>query len=158
VTTLTRVYRFSASHRLHSPLLSDAENAAIFGKCNNPYGHGHDYVVSITVVGPVDARTGLILQIADLDELVQTKVLHVLAHSNMNEDVPRFKDTVPTTENVAVFIAEQIQQNWKDFISAASPRLYRVHIQETERNGFELLIPSAASEKRIESEGVLIHA
>ena len=158
MTTVTRVYRFSASHRLHSPLLTDAENIAIFGKCNNPYGHGHDYVLSITVAGPVDARTGLLLRIAELDQLVQTKVLGILAHSNINEDLPQFKDAVPTTENVALFIAEQLQQHWNDFVSPKRARLYRVHIQETERNGFELLIAKTVPQKRIESEGLLVHA
>ena len=155
---VTRVYRFSASHRLHSPLLTDSENTAIFGKCNNPYGHGHDYVLSVTAAGPVDARTGLILGIAELDRLVETKVLNALAHSNINEDIPRFKDTVPTTENIALFIAEQLQQHWASFIRAPRARLFKIHVQETERNSFELLIPSAVPQKRIESEGLLIHA
>ena len=155
---VTRVYRFSASHRLHSPLLSNADNAQIFGKCNNPYGHGHDYVLSVTVVGPVDTRLGLVLRIRELDELVQTRVLNLLAHSNINEDIPHFKDTVPTTENVALFIAEELRQHWGEFVSADEAHLRRVHVQETERNGFELLIPCAVSEKNVESEGLFVHA
>ena len=156
--SVTRVYRFSASHRLHSRLLTNAENAKIFGKCNNPYGHGHDYILSVTATGPVDARTGLVLRTAELDRLVQTKVLNVLAHSNINEDVPRFKDTVPTAENIAVFIAEQLREHWKQFVCQDNARLHRVHVQETERNGFELLIPCAVSEKKVESEGLFVHA
>lgn len=98
------------------------------------------------------------MRIAELDQLAETKVLKVLAHSNINEDVPEFKDVVPTTENIALFIAKHLQQHWNEFVSARNARLHRVHIQETERNGFELLIASGASEKRIESEGLLINA
>jgi 6-pyruvoyltetrahydropterin/6-carboxytetrahydropterin synthase len=152
------VYRFSASHRLHSPLLSNAENAQIFGKCNNPYGHGHDYVLSVTGAGSVDARVGLVLRIRELDELVETKVLKVLAHSNINKDIPHFKDTVPTTENIALFIAEQLQQHWNEFVSADKARLHRIHVQETERNGFELFIPATVSEKKVQNEGLFVHA
>ena len=158
MTILTRLYRFSASHRLHSPLLTDAENAAVFGKCNNPYGHGHDYVLSVSATGPLDARTGLVLRVAELDDLVEKRVLNVLAHSNINEDVPNFSVTVPTTENIAMFIAEQLQHHWTEFVSSARARLYRVHVQETERNAFELLIPSKVAEKNVDSEGLLIHA
>lgn len=160
MTIITRVYRFPASHRLHSPLLTDADNAATFGKCNNPYGHGHDYVLSVSATGPTDTRTGLVLRIAELDQLVETKVLNVLAHSNINEDVAYFKDTdaVPTTENIAVFIAKQLQHHWSEFVRSGYARLYRVHVQETERNAFELLIPSKVPEKNVDSEGLLIHA
>jgi 6-pyruvoyltetrahydropterin/6-carboxytetrahydropterin synthase len=97
VISLTRVYRFSASHRLHTPHLSDAENIAIFGKCNNPHGHGHNYVLSVTAAGLPDDRSGLLLQEKELDHLVQSKVLNAFSHCNMNVDIPQFRDVVPTT-------------------------------------------------------------
>jgi 6-pyruvoyltetrahydropterin/6-carboxytetrahydropterin synthase len=158
VTTLTRVYRFSASHRLHSPLLSDSENAATFGKCNNPHGHGHDYVLSLTVSGPVDQVTGLVIRLEELDALVKAEVLDVFSHVNMNVDVPQFVDLVPTTENVALVIADLVQNRWGAYISSKSVRLHRVHVQETERNAFEVVIPVRSEDARIETEGLLIHA
>jgi 6-pyruvoyltetrahydropterin/6-carboxytetrahydropterin synthase len=154
--SLTRVYRFSASHRLHSPLLSESENAAVFGKCNNPYGHGHDYVLSVTVAGNVNERTGLLISRRDLDQLVQEKVLHLFSHRNINEEVPQFADLVPTTENVTLVIADLLQQHWAAFIGEA--RLMRVHVQETERNGFEVLIPALPVDENLEIQGSLVHA
>ncbi len=85
--TLTRRYHFSASHRLHVDALSDQENSEIFGKCNNPFGHGHDYILSVTVQGRAGAKTGLIVQVSALDNLVETEVLSLFAHRNINLDV-----------------------------------------------------------------------
>jgi 6-pyruvoyltetrahydropterin/6-carboxytetrahydropterin synthase len=158
VISITRVYRFSASHRLHSRLLSDSENAATFGKCNNPYGHGHDYVLSITVAGAVDETTGLVIALAQLDALVQAEVLQLFSHRNINADVPQFADLVPTTENVALVIADLLQAHWGEYVASGSARLHRVHVQETERNGFEVLLPARPATQRIESEGLLVHA
>jgi 6-pyruvoyltetrahydropterin/6-carboxytetrahydropterin synthase len=154
--SLTRVYRFSASHRLHSPLLSESENAVVFGKCNNPYGHGHDYVLSVTVAGNVNERTGLLISRRDLDQLVQEKVLHLFSHRNINEEVPQFADLVPTTENVTLVIADLLQQHWAACVGEA--RLMRVHVQETERNGFEVLIPALPVDENLEIQGSLVHA
>lgn len=156
--SLTRVYRFSASHRLHSPLLTDGENAAVFGKCNNPHGHGHDYVLSVTVTGTVDERTGLLMPLKLLDRLLEEKVLHLFSHRNINVDVPQFADLVATTENVALVIANILQANWGSYVSQADTRLHRVHLQETDRNGFEVLLPAHPAAERVESEGLLIHA
>jgi 6-pyruvoyltetrahydropterin/6-carboxytetrahydropterin synthase len=158
VISVTRVYRFSASHRLHTPQLSDAENSALFGKCNNPHGHGHDYVLSVSAAGRPDVRSGLLLRIEELDQLVRAKVLNVFAHCNMNLDVPQFRNLVPTTENVALVIADLLQKSWREFITKGNARLHRVHIQETERNGFEVLLPERPAEEEIESEGLLAHA
>ena len=158
MTALTRAYRFSASHRLHSRLLTDDENAAVFGKCNNPYGHGHDYVLSVTVTGPVDRRTGLLLPVKELNELVRTRVLDLFDHSNINVDVPHFADMVPTTENVALVVTGLLSQYWSEHVTHSGVRLHRVHVQETERNGFEVVIPATPAIKRIESEGLLVHA
>lgn len=137
-TTITRLYRFSASHRLHSPSLSAAENVAVYGKCNNPFGHGHDYVLEVTASGNLDQQTGVLLPISKLDRLVQETVVQHFAYSNINLDMPQFKHLVPTTENVVLVITELLQQNWEAHLAGIPARLHRVHIQETDRNGFEV--------------------
>src|SRR5581483_795572 len=141
MTSVTRVYRFSASHRLHSAQLSDSENAEIFGKCNNPYGHGHDYVLSVTVAGEVDRESGLLAPIGTLDRLVETHILRRVAHRNLNLDVPELSGTVPTTENVTLMIATLLEEEWRTCFPAESKAtLWSVHLQETDRNGFEILM------------------
>lgn len=139
--TVTRRYRFSASHRLHSPALSAAENAQLYGKCNNPFGHGHDYVLEVTAQGKVDAFTGLIVPIPKLDRLVDYEILQLFASRNINLDVPQFAHRVPTTENVALVIANLLEEHWKAYLGDTGARLYRVHLQETDRNGFEIFVP-----------------
>src|SRR5207302_7017689 len=100
---LTRRYRFSASHRLHSPEMSDAENLATYGKCNNPYGHGHNYALEVTVSGPVDETTGMVCNLVDLDDCVSREVLSRYHLENLNM-VKEFAVTVPTTENLCIEI------------------------------------------------------
>src|SRR5271167_2377146 len=104
--TLTRRYPFAASHRLHSYELSLAENARLYGKCNNPYGHGHDYVLEVTVGGSIDPETGVLVPLKELDDLVETQVLKLFRNRNINMDVAPFKELVPTTENVVLVIAQ----------------------------------------------------
>jgi 6-pyruvoyltetrahydropterin/6-carboxytetrahydropterin synthase len=157
----TRIYRFSASHRLHSPQLGEAENARLYGKCNNPFGHGHDYALEVTAAGRVDDATGLLFPVSKLDRLVGEKILQLFASRNMNLDVPQFAHLVPTTENVALVIAGLLQRHWKAYLGGHAAHLRRVHIQETDRNGFEVLL--AAPERCVilkeeESESVTIHA
>lgn len=135
---LTRRYSFPASHRLHSGALSDLENREIYGKCNNPYGHGHNYVFEITVSGPVHPYTGQIVRVQDLDELVQERVLADFSHCNLNADIPEFRELVPTSENVALVIQARLNQKWKERFAAGGPRLDNVRLLETERNRFEL--------------------
>src|SRR6201981_21491 len=94
-----RRYRLSASHRLHCAGLSDSENAAVYGKCNNPHGHGHNYVVEVLASGPVDGETGMVIDLTLMDEAVRTRVLDRFDHANLNFD-PLFTRTVPTTENL----------------------------------------------------------
>ena len=127
---LGRRYRFAASHRLHTDKFSEAENARIFGKCANPYGHGHNYVLEISLSGEVDPATGMIANLADLDSFVNREVLEVFDHHSLNEDVPAFRETVPTTENLCIEIFERL----KTFPKA---RLERVRVQETSNNSFE---------------------
>ena len=128
--TLTRRYSFSASHRLHSNAMNDAENQTLYGKCNNPYGHGHNYVVEVTLAGTVDPATGMIANLVDLDAYVQKQVLADFDHRYINEEIPAFKTLVPTTENLCI----EIYNRLKGFTGA---KLDRVRIEETSRNSFE---------------------
>src|SRR3982074_2325533 len=104
MTKLTRRYKFSASHRLHSPSLTERENAELYRKCNNQFGHGHNYILEVAVRGPVDAQSGRVVNIGELDEYVERQVIRHLDHKDMNRDVPEFQDLVATTENLSVII------------------------------------------------------
>ena len=141
---VTRIYRFSASHRLHLDSLSSEQNAELYGKCNNPFGHGHNYRLEVSVVGPIHQVTGQMIPLGQLDALVQDHILTSFDHRNLNADVPQMADLVPTTENVLAVITGLLKQHWSDYIPAAA-RLYRVHIQETDRNGFRIDVPADAS-------------
>jgi 6-pyruvoyltetrahydropterin/6-carboxytetrahydropterin synthase len=164
--SLTRLYRFCGSHRLHCNALSDRENARIYGKCNNPYGHGHDYVLEVTASGPVDPVSGLLLPVAHLDRLVDDVVLRRFAHRNMNADLPEFAELVPTTENIALVITRLLQEHWDEYIYPPTARLARVFMRETDRNSFEVLLPvtsalapSVRSREASQLEGfVTVHA
>lgn len=157
MTFLTRRYRFSASHRLHSALLDDAENAELYGKCNNPYGHGHDYVLALTLAGEPDSVSGLIVPLAQLDDFVSEKILRLFAHRNINVDVPQFSQLVPTTENLVRVISALVEESWSDYFSELKIYPWRVHIQETGRNSFELDLRTAKTARvpLMESESVI---
>jgi 6-pyruvoyltetrahydropterin/6-carboxytetrahydropterin synthase len=137
VFRVTRRYQFSCSHRLDSPSMSEAENALVYGKCNNPYGHGHNYVLRVTARGPAD-RGGQAVNIALLDSLVEREVVGRLDHRNLNEDVDWFGPAVPTSENLAAAICLRLKRNWKAVFAGAWPRLDEVCIEETPRNIFEV--------------------
>jgi 6-pyruvoyltetrahydropterin/6-carboxytetrahydropterin synthase len=135
VIRVTRRYPFAASHRLHASALSADENRRIFGKCNNPFGHGHNYVLEVSVRGPVRAETGLAVPVGELDGLVREAVLDAFDHRNLNEEIPAFRDgLVPTTENVAVEIWRRLRTAWPP----GFPRLEKIRIAETDRNIFEM--------------------
>jgi len=127
---LGRRYRFSASHRLHSSKLSEEENRRVYGKCNNPHGHGHNYVVEVNVSGAVDPATGMIANLADPDGFVEREVIEPFDHKSLNEDVAAFRENVPTTENICKEIFERL----KHFPEA---KLERVRVEETGNNTFE---------------------
>ncbi|PYU19906.1 MAG: 6-pyruvoyl tetrahydrobiopterin synthase [Acidobacteria bacterium] len=127
---LTRRYALAASHRLNSPHLDEAENERIYGKCNNPYGHGHNYIVEVTVSGKVDPATGMIADLGELDGYVAREIIEPFDHMYLNKDVEAFRDHVPTTENLCMEIFERLKQ----FPSA---RLVRIRLEETGRNSFE---------------------
>jgi 6-pyruvoyltetrahydropterin/6-carboxytetrahydropterin synthase len=127
---LWRRYRFSASHRLHRAQLSEEENRALYGKCNNPYGHGHNYVVEVAVSGPVDRATGMIANLADLDAFVESEVIEPFDHKYLNEEIAEFRENVPTAENICIEIFKRL----KRFQRAT---LERVRVEETGLNSFE---------------------
>ncbi|NWT15381.1 PTPS synthase, partial [Vireo altiloquus] len=126
---LSRSVTFSASHRLHSKSLSDEENLKLFGKCNNPNGHGHNYkgkkVPSILLIDPV---SGMVMSLADLKEYMEEAIMEPLDHKNLDKDVPYFSEVVSTTENVAVFIWDNLQKLLPQGI------LHKVEVHETEKN------------------------
>jgi 6-pyruvoyltetrahydropterin/6-carboxytetrahydropterin synthase len=126
----TRAYTISASHQLHSDALSVEANRETFGKCNNPHGHGHNYRIEVTVGGPVDAATGMTINMATLDAVVRKEVLERFDHMNLNLD-PMFRDRVSTTENLCIGIFDLLR-------GALEPAaLETVRIEETENNFFE---------------------
>ncbi len=127
---LTRRYRFAASHRLHSAQFDEEENTRIFGKCNNPYGHGHNYVVEVAVSGPVDPATGMIANMTDLDAFVEREVIEPFDHKYLNEEIHEFRERVPTTENICIEIFNRL----REFPHA---KLERVRVEETSLNSFE---------------------
>jgi 6-pyruvoyltetrahydropterin/6-carboxytetrahydropterin synthase len=129
---LTRRYRFSASHRLDTPALSAEENRKLYGKCNNPYGHGHDYVLDVTVVGSPD-DSGQIVSREALDVLVAERILKRFDHRNLNTDIAELTGIVATTESLAVVIENALAHDWP-----LVAKLDRVRISETQRNIFEL--------------------
>jgi 6-pyruvoyltetrahydropterin/6-carboxytetrahydropterin synthase len=133
---LTRRYWFSASHRLHNPALDEAENTLVYGKCNNPGGHGHNYHVEITVAGPVNPHTGMVVDLAELDGLAQREILERFDQINLNDD-EGFTALVPTTENLCVQIYRLVRERWNQLPSARQARLERVRLEETSSNFFE---------------------
>jgi len=127
---LTRRYIFSASHRLHSDELSEAENLATYGKCNNPYGHGHNYALEVTVSGQVNPQTGMVCDLVQLDDAVQREVLERFDHENLNVR-QEFAAAVPTTENLSEVIFNILKQSF------TAAHLERVRLEETMMNSFE---------------------
>lgn len=125
-----RRYNLSASHRLHADVLTDEENRAAYGRCNNPHGHGHNYVVEVLVRGAVDEATGMVIDLAALDEVVHAKVVARFDHRNLNLD-PLFERQVPTTENLCRTVFELLQNE------LPAGGLDCIRVEETENNFFE---------------------
>ena len=135
---VTRRYRFAASHRLNAPQLSEEENRRVYGKCNYPYGHGHDYALDVSVRGPVDSRTGLAADIAKLDELVDRRVIRDFDHRDLSSEVEAFASVVATSENLAGEICRRLKGEWKVIFPGEWPKLEGVRIAETAKNIFEV--------------------
>jgi len=122
---LTRKAEFSASHYYHNPELTPDENVRIFGKCNNPYGHGHNYTLEVTVKGAVDPKSGFVVDLKKLKDIMNREVLDALDHRFLNKEVPEFTDRIPTTENIAIAI-------WQRLVPTLNTaQLHRVRVYET---------------------------
>jgi 6-pyruvoyltetrahydropterin/6-carboxytetrahydropterin synthase len=132
---LSRRYHFSASHRLQAESYDAAKNAVVFGKCNNPHGHGHNYTAQITLSGQVDPSTGMVCNLTELDAFAQTNLLAHFDHTNLNT-LDCFRDTVSTTENLTI----EIHRIFQRFTAA---HLERVHVEETSNNSFDYSRDSA---------------
>jgi 6-pyruvoyltetrahydropterin/6-carboxytetrahydropterin synthase len=121
---LTRKSEFSASHHYHNPDFTPDENRRIFGKCNNPHGHGHNYTLEVTVKGAVDPQTGFVMDLKDLKEVLNREVLDAMDHRYLNKEVPEFANQIPTTENVAIAIWNRLEQKLNH------AKLHRVRVYE----------------------------
>ena len=140
---LTRRYKFSAAHRLHSEKLTDEENQMFYGKCNNPEGHGHNYILEVTVTGPVNDETGMCFDVKELDRVIQELILEKFDHKHLNYEVPEFKENVPTGENIVRVVWEILSENLSNGrnVPSKSPStgLVRLKLHETRDNFFEYL-------------------
>ena len=129
--TVTRRLRFNAAHRVHNPELSDEENRRLFGKCNNPNWHGHNYVLEVSVAGEIDPRTGYVMDLGHLRDVVEREVIEHVDHRNMNIDVDFMSGVIPTAENIVV-------QCWRAIDALVAPaKLTRLRLWETENNYVE---------------------
>jgi len=128
MVTVTRRLRFNAAHRLHNPALSDQENRELYGKCNNPNWHGHNYLLEVAVKGEVDERTGYVVDLGELARVVEEYVIEEVDHRNMNVDVPFMRGIIPSTENIIVAIWRRLEPR------VAPARLTRLRLWETENN------------------------
>jgi 6-pyruvoyltetrahydropterin/6-carboxytetrahydropterin synthase len=126
---LSRRYHFSASHRLHSEAYSEEKNRAVFGKCNNPHGHGHNYTVQVTLSGTVDPVTGMVCDLGALDAFASEHLLKRFDHMNLNT-LECFQESVSSTENLSI----EVHRIFEKFPAA---HLERVHIEETSNNSFD---------------------
>lgn len=129
--TVTRRMHFNAAHRVHNPALSDAENARLFGKCNNPNWHGHNYMLDVAVAGEIDERTGYVMDLAELKRIVQREVIEKVDHRNFNLEVDFMRGLIPTSENIVVAC-------WRVLAPQVAPaRLKRLVLWETPNNYVE---------------------
>jgi 6-pyruvoyltetrahydropterin/6-carboxytetrahydropterin synthase len=129
--TVTRRLMFNAAHRVHNAALSDAENTRLFGKCNNPNFHGHNYTLDVSVRGPIDERTGYVIDLGVLKKLVEERVVSLIDHKNLNLDVAFMRGVNPTAENIVVAI-------WGELVAAVQPgTLTRLVLWETTNNYVE---------------------
>jgi len=122
---LTRKAEFSAAHYYHNPEFSPEENQRVFGKCNNPHGHGHNYTLEVTVKGNVDSRSGFVVDLKQLKDVMNREVIDALDHRFLNHEVAEFKHAIPTTENLAIAIWERLMGKLQ------TSKLHRIRVYET---------------------------
>jgi 6-pyruvoyltetrahydropterin/6-carboxytetrahydropterin synthase len=122
---LTRKAEFSAAHFYHNPAFTPEENARVFGKCNNPNGHGHNYTLEVTVKGAVDPKSGFVVDLKQLKDVMNREVLDALDHRHLNKEVPEFANLIPTTENIAIAIWQRLASK------LVTAQLHRVRLYET---------------------------
>jgi 6-pyruvoyltetrahydropterin/6-carboxytetrahydropterin synthase len=144
---LTRRYRFSAGHRLHNDALNAEENRRVYGKCNNPNGHGHNYLLEVTVAGAIDPATGMVIDLMALDGIVAERVLDKLDHKNLNLDMENFRTQVPTTENLCLEIYNLLRNPLEEAGAKHGLQLDRVRLEETSLNSFEYM-PNRAGRRK----------
>ena len=137
---LTRKYEFAAAHRLHAPTLSEDENTARYGKCNNPRGHGHNYGLEVTIEGAPDVASGVLVAPHEMDALVETEIFERFDHKHLNEDCPEIESLIPTSENLARVIFDILAPK----IKTDSRRLAKIGLHETQKNYFEVEAAPAA--------------
>lgn len=125
---VTRRLHFSASHRLHSDKLSEMENEEIYGLCNNPLGHGHNYEIEVTVAGEPDPKTGMVIDLKDLKDIVNRHVVDRVDHKHLNHDVDFLRGVIPTAENLAVAFWQVLHDKFENC------RLTEIKLYETPRN------------------------
>jgi 6-pyruvoyltetrahydropterin/6-carboxytetrahydropterin synthase len=125
MVTITRKIEFAASHLYHNPAFSAEENRRVFGKCNNPHGHGHNYTLEVTIAGEPDPRTGMVLDLADLKDLLEREVMRRMDHRFLNHEVAELKGLIPTCENIAIVIWKLLQPK------ILQGRLHRVRLYES---------------------------
>ncbi len=145
---LGRRYRFSASHRLHTPLLSEERNREVYGKCNNPYGHGHNFVLEVMIAGEVKAPGGRLMPLQALDAFIEAIVLKHFDSIDLNTQIEEFAGLPPTSENLTKVLARRLTAAWPHWFGSSATHLEKVRIWETPRNIFE----EAAGDGRDHSE------
>lgn len=142
IVHFSRRYRFSASHRLHAPALTEGQNRETYGKCNNSFGHGHNYVVEVTVAGPVDAQTGFVVDMPRLDALAQREIVDRFDCMHLNADASFGAAIVPSTENLVFEIERIFRHAVPSLDPAGNLKLVAIRVEETGNNSVEL--PSQA--------------
>lgn len=145
IVEITHVQEFSASHRLHNPALSDAQNRELYGICNNPNGHGHNYAVEVSVRGPVPDGTGMVMDLNRLSRLIVERLIEPVEHKHLNFDVPFLEGVIPTAENVAVAFWRELEPALAPFRGA---RLSRIRVRESRMNYVDYRGPEPARESR----------
>jgi 6-pyruvoyltetrahydropterin/6-carboxytetrahydropterin synthase len=149
---LTRRYRFAAGHRLHNDAWSAERNHVVYGKCNNPNGHGHNYLLEVTVAGKIDPATGMVFDLGVLDGMVSAQVLEKFDHKNLNLDTENFRTLVPTTENLCLEIYKLLRQPLEAAGATRGLQLNRVRLEETSLNSFEY-VPEGRAGAHASSSG-----